>query len=66
MDHPISIKVKKLRQDDKLSNLRVLGMSGKDVNPEDAKSAGFDEFYAKKDGLRVILDAVKGHLGTGR
>jgi len=58
--------VKKLRQDDKLANLRVLGMSGKDVSPEDAKNVGFDEFYAKKDGLKVIVDAVKEYLGTGR
>jgi CheY-like chemotaxis protein len=58
--------VKKLRQDDKLANLRVVGMSGKDVSPEEAKRAGFDEFYAKKDGLRVIVEAVKEYLGTGR
>ena len=45
--------VKKLRQDDKLANLRVLGMSGKDVTVEDATKAGFDEFYAKKEGLKV-------------
>jgi hypothetical protein len=41
-------------------------MSGKDVSPEDAKNVGFDEFYAKKDGLKVIVDAVKDYLGTGR
>ena len=58
--------VRKLRQDDKLSNLKVLGMSGKVVSAEEAKKAGFDEFYEKKEGLKVIVDAVKGHLGTGR
>lgn len=58
--------VKKLRQDDKLLNLRVIGMSGKEVSVEDAKKAGFDEFYAKKEGLKVIVDAVKEYLGTQR
>jgi excisionase family DNA binding protein len=58
--------VRKLRQDDKLGNLRVVGMSGKDVSKEDARKAGFDEFYAKKEGLRVIVDEVKEYLGTGR
>ena len=58
--------VRKLRQDDKLANLRVVGMSGKDVSQEDARKAGFDEFYAKKEGLKVIVEAVKEYLGTGR
>ena len=58
--------VRKLRQDDKLSNLKVLGMSGKVVSAEEAKKAGFDEFYEKKEGLKIIVDAVKGYLGTGR
>ena len=58
--------VRKLRQDDKLANLRVVGMSGKVVSKEDARKAGFDEFYAKKEGLRVIVDEVKEYLGTGR
>jgi excisionase family DNA binding protein len=58
--------VRKLRQDDKLGNLRVVGMSGKDVSKEDARKAGFDEFYAKKEGLRVIVEEVKEYLGTGR
>ncbi len=58
--------VKKLRQDDKLANIRVLGMSGKDVSAEDATKAGMDEFYHKKDGLQAIVDAVKEYLGKGR
>jgi excisionase family DNA binding protein len=58
--------VRKLRQDDKLSNLRVIGMSGKMVSAEEAKKVGFDEFYEKKEGLKVIIDAVKRYLGTGR
>jgi len=58
--------VRKLRQDDKLSNLRVIGMSGKVVNAEEAKRTGFDEFYEKKEGLKVIVEAVKRYLGTGR
>ena len=58
--------VKKLRQDDKLANLRVIGMSGKEVTSEEARSAGMDDFYHKKDGLKVIVDAVKDYLGTGR
>ncbi|MDF1536391.1 MAG: response regulator [bacterium] len=58
--------VRKLRQDDKLANLRVIGMSGKVVSQEDARKAGFDEFYEKKQGLKIIVDAVKGYLGTGR
>ncbi len=58
--------VRKLRLDDKLANLRVVGMSGKDVSQEDARKAGFDEFYAKKEGLKVIVEAVKEYLGTGR
>ena len=40
--------VRKLRQDDKLFNLKVLGMSGKVVSAEEAKKAGFDEFYERK------------------
>ena len=58
--------VHKLRQDDKLSNLRVVGMSGKAVTAQEAKREGFDEFYEKKEGLKVIVDAVKRYLGTGR
>jgi excisionase family DNA binding protein len=58
--------VRKLRQDDKLANLRVVGMSGKAVSQEEARKAGFDEFYEKKEGLKIIVDAVKGYLGTGR
>jgi len=58
--------IKKLRQDDKLYNLKVIGMSGKDVSAEEAERAGFDEFYRKEQGLDTIVDAVKRHLGTGR
>ena len=58
--------VRKLRQDDKLVNLRVVGMSGKVVSKEDARKAGFDEFYEKKEGLKIIVDAIKAYLGTGR
>ena len=58
--------VRKLRQDDKLVNLRVVGMSGKAVSQEDARKAGFDEFYEKKEGMKIIVDAVKAYLGTGR
>jgi excisionase family DNA binding protein len=58
--------VRKLRQDDKLANLRVVGMSGKPVSQEEARKTGFDEFYEKKEGLKIIVDAVKEYLGTGR
>jgi len=58
--------VRKLRLDDKLANLRVIGMSGKSVTAEEAMKEGFDEFYEKKEGLKVIIDAVKRFLGTGR
>ena len=58
--------VRKLRQDDKLANLRVIGMSGKVVSKEDARKAGFDEFYEKKEGMKIIVDAIKEYLGTGR
>ena len=58
--------VRKLRQDDKLVNLRVVGMSGKVVSKEDARKAGFDEFYEKKEGLKIIVDEIKAYLGTGR
>ena len=58
--------VKKLRLDSKLANLRVIGMSGKEVTAEEAKNAGMDEFHHKKDGLMVIVDAVKDYLGKGR
>jgi excisionase family DNA binding protein len=58
--------VRKVRQDDKLFNLRIIGMSGKMVSGEEAKKVGFDEFYEKKEGLKVIIDAVKRYLGTGR
>ncbi|MBN2720009.1 MAG: response regulator [Proteobacteria bacterium] len=58
--------IKKLRQDDKLYNLKVIGMSGKDVSAEEAEKAGFDEFYKKEQGLDNIVEAVKRHLGTGR
>jgi CheY-like chemotaxis protein len=58
--------VRKLRVDEKLTNLRIIGMSGKMVSPEEALKEGFDEFYEKKEGLKVIVDAVKRYLGTGR
>jgi len=58
--------IRKLRQDEKLSNLKVVGMSGKDVSSEEALEAGFDEFYKKEMGLQAIVEAVKRHLGTGR
>jgi len=58
--------VKKLRQDEKLANLKVIGMSGKDVSAEEATDAGFDEFYHKREGLEVIVNAVKEYLGKGR
>jgi excisionase family DNA binding protein len=58
--------VRKLRVDEKLSNLRVIGMSGKTVTAEEALKEGFDEFYEKKEGLKVIVEAVKKYLGTGR
>ena len=58
--------VRKLRLDEKLTNLRVIGMSGKAVTASEALKEGFDEFYEKKEGLKVIVDAVKRYLGNGR
>ena len=56
--------VKKIRQDEKLSDIQVLGMSGKDVHFSEAIDAGFDDFYDKKDGILSLLDKVKAFLGS--
>jgi CheY-like chemotaxis protein len=56
--------VQKIRQDEKLSDIQVLGMSGKDVTYSQAIEAGFDDFYAKQEGLLSLLEKVKGFLGS--
>jgi excisionase family DNA binding protein len=42
----------------------VIGISGKGVDPAEAKSIGFNEFFDKKDGLLPIVGKVKDFLGT--
>jgi hypothetical protein len=39
-------------------------MSGKDVTYSQAIEAGFDDFYAKQEGLLSLLEKVKGFLGS--
>jgi len=56
--------VKKIRQDEKLSDIQVLGMSGKGVHFSEAIDAGFDDFYDKKDGILSLLDKVKAFLSS--
>jgi excisionase family DNA binding protein len=56
--------VKKIRKDEKLNSIHVIGISGKGVDPAEAKSIGFNEFFDKKDGLLPIVGKVKDFLGT--
>ena len=56
--------VKKVRQDDKLANMHIMGISGKSVDPEEAISVGFNDFHDKNDGLLPLLDKVKSILGA--
>ena len=56
--------VKKIRKDEKLTSIYVIGMSGKTVDPQDALDQGFNEFFDKKDGLLPIVGKIKEQLGT--
>jgi excisionase family DNA binding protein len=58
--------VKKIRQDEKLHNMKVLGISGKAVSAEEARRAGFDDFHEKQEGLEGILDMIRRYLKPAR
>src|SRR5512138_2461090 len=48
--------VRKLRQDERLANIRILGISGRAVSREETMRAGFDEFMEKKEGFEAIAE----------
>ncbi|UCF31324.1 MAG: response regulator [bacterium] len=56
--------VKKIRQDEKLTSIHVIGMSGKSVDAAHAIASGFNEFFDKNDGLLPIVSKVREFLGT--
>jgi len=58
--------VKKIRQDEKLHNVKILGISGKGVKPDEAKRAGFDDFQEKKEGLENIIEMVRKYVKPAR
>lgn len=58
--------VRKIRQDEKLHNMKVLGISGKAVSAEEARKAGFDDFQEKQEGLDGIVEMIKRYLRPTR
>ncbi|NOY85801.1 MAG: response regulator [Deltaproteobacteria bacterium] len=56
--------VKRIRNDEKLASIHVVGMSGRDVDVSKALAVGFDDFFHKSGGLEPVIDNVKGFLGT--
>ena len=56
--------VKRIRSDEKLADIHVVGISGKDVDASEALGAGFDDFFHKSGGLEAVVDKVKGYLGS--
>ena len=56
--------VKRIRDEEKLASIHVVGMSGRDVDASEALAAGFDDFFHKSEGLEPVVDRVKEFLGS--